>query len=97
MSGLWSGSHQERHINYLELKAALLASQYFCEQITYIHVELFLNNTVALKYRTTMGGRIPHLIRRTVDIWEWCKAGNIWLLAYHIPCRGNIMRIWNGH
>ena len=67
MSGLWSGSNQERQINYLELKAAFLASQYFCEQITFIHAKLFLNDTVALKYRTTMGGWMPHLI---MGIWK---------------------------
>ena len=73
------------HINYLELKAAFLCLQYFCKGVTNEHIYLFMDNTVALKYISKMGGRKPLLNELAKQIWQWCENKNIWISAFHIP------------
>ena len=89
-SGCWTEKDKECHINYLELKAAFLCLQYFCESVTKEHVHLYLDNTVAIKYISKMGGRKPQLNSLAKDIWLWCESRNIWLSVFHIPGRLNV-------
>ena len=56
LSGHWDGEDLLQHINYLELKAAFLCLQAFCSDIQDCHIQLFLDNTVAIKYLTKIGG-----------------------------------------
>lgn len=51
---------------------------------------MFIDNTVALKYITKMGGRKPVLNELAKQIWHWCEDRNIWISAFHIPGRLNI-------
>ena len=51
-SGKWSLEDKKFHINYLELKAAIICVQFFCKNVSNEHIHLFLDNTVALKYIT---------------------------------------------
>ena len=89
-SGRWSVEEKQFHINYLELKAAFLCIQHFCENASNEHVYLFIDNTVALKYISKMGGRKPLLNALAKQIWAWCESKNIWISAFHIPGRYNI-------
>ena len=89
-SGVWSKREKTFHINYLELKAAFLCLQYFCKGVTNEHIYLFMDNTVALKYISKMGGRKPLLNELAKQIWQWCENKNIWISAFHIPGRLNI-------
>jgi len=89
-SGTWTGSDLLQHINYLELKAAYFAIQYFCQNARNEHVQLFLDNTTAIKYLDKMGGRIPSLNNLAKEIWLWCAHRNIWLSVFHIPGKLNV-------
>ncbi|XP_045167144.1 uncharacterized protein LOC123530436 [Mercenaria mercenaria] len=89
ISGHWSSDDKKQHINYLELKAAFLCLQFFCGGVQNEHVQLYLDNTVAIKYLSKMGGRKMQLNELTREIWEWCEKRNIWLSAYHIPGKLN--------
>ena len=83
--GHWSYSEQNNHINYLELLAAFLKLQCFCESKSNIHVRLYMDNTVAVNYLTNMGGKKPLLPDLTRKIWLWCKMRDIWLSVSHLP------------
>ena len=89
VQGLWSSDETDIHINILEMKAAFLALQHFFYHLQNIHVRLFLDNTVAIKYLNKMGGRKKCLNNLTKDIWLWCMERNIWLSVFHIPGREN--------
>lgn len=89
-SGMWTEIEQTFHINYLELKAAFLCLQHFCKDVTNEHIYLFMDNTVALKYITKMGGRKPLLNELATQIWKWCEDKTIWISAFHIPGRLNV-------
>ena len=89
INGHWNESEQCHHINYLELKAAFLCLKSFCSETRNEHIQMFLDNTVALKYLSKMGGRKLNLNELARDIWLWCEARNIWLSAYHIPGKLN--------
>ena len=89
-SGVWSDQDKQYHINYLELKAAFLCLKYFCDKVTNEHIHLFMDNTVALKYISKMGGRKTLLNALANDIWKWCEQRNIWISGFHIPGKLNI-------
>ena len=72
------------------LKAAFLCLKYFCDKVTDEHIHLFMDNTVALKYISKMGGRKTLLKALAKDIWKWCEQRNIWISAFHIPGKLNI-------
>ncbi|XP_053381919.1 uncharacterized protein LOC128549340 [Mercenaria mercenaria] len=67
VSGLWSSQEKIHHINYLELKAAFCTLQFLCENCANAHIHLMLDNTVAIKYLTKMGGRVKELNELTQD------------------------------
>ena len=73
----------------MELKAAYLCLKSFCSDTRNENIQLFLDNTVALKYLSKMGGRKSNLNELAREIWLWCEARNIWLSAYHIPGKLN--------
>lgn len=88
-SGIWNEQEKLYHINYLELKAALLCLQHFCSNVTNEHIHLFMDNTVALKYISKMGGRKQMLNALAKQFWEWCEHRNIWVSGFHIPGKLN--------
>lgn len=83
--GQWSQLEGEQHINFKELKAALLALQTFCRDLKDCHVRLVLDNTTAVAYVANMGGKKAHLNSLARDIWLWAIDKNIWLSAEHLP------------
>ncbi|XP_071127737.1 uncharacterized protein [Mytilus edulis] len=90
LSGVWSLSERNKHINFLELKAAFLALKAFCCRTCNEHVQLFLDNTTAIKYLNKMGGRKEELNNLAKEIWLWCIHRQIWLSVFHIPGKLNI-------
>ncbi|CAG2198200.1 unnamed protein product [Mytilus edulis] len=90
LSGVWSLSERNKHINFLELKAAFLALKAFCCRTRNEHVQLFLDNTTAIKYLNKMGGRKEELNNLAKEIWLWCIHRQIWLSVFHIPGKLNI-------
>ncbi|MCG8045740.1 MAG: hypothetical protein JAY75_18865 [Candidatus Thiodiazotropha taylori] len=90
ISGIWDDEEKEMHINYLELKAAYLCLQAFCSEDKNQHIHLFVDNRVALKYLSKMGGRKRHLNKLAREIWVWCEKRNLWLSVFHIPSSRNV-------
>ncbi|CAG2208359.1 unnamed protein product [Mytilus edulis] len=88
--GFWSYEEQKNHINFLELKAALLALIWFCSSRNNIHVKVYLDNMVAVNYINKMGGRIVKLNNLTKELWIWCIQRKIWVTACHLPGVANI-------
>lgn len=89
MHGQWSDSEKLLHINYLELKAAFLALKYLCSSARNEHIQLYLDNTTAIKYISKMGGRKPQLNELAKDIWLWCIERSILISCFHIPGKLN--------
>ena len=88
--GLWT-PHDMGHINVLELKAAFLALQSFCNNHKSVHIRLMVDNATAVCYIREMGGsRSPECNKVARDIWLWAKNRNIWLSAAHIPGKLNV-------
>ncbi|XP_061176076.1 uncharacterized protein LOC133185029 [Saccostrea echinata] len=88
--GNWSYEEKLNHINYLELKAVFLSIKTFCSTLENTHIQVRLDNMVAMHYINNMGGRIPELNLLARDIWFWCIARNIWISASHIPGIDNV-------
>ena len=88
-SGIWGTEDKLHHINFLELKAAFVCLKHFCHMVRNEHIYLFMDNTVAIKYISKMGGRKSKLNELAKQIWEWCEIRNIWLSVFHIPSHMN--------
>ena len=84
--GSWPQKDRSRHINELELLAALYALQSFTKESYDIAVQLFLDNSTAVAYVNKCGGTHSRQLS-TIDakIVEWCEFRKIELTASHIP------------
>ncbi|CAG2204684.1 unnamed protein product [Mytilus edulis] len=89
-NGFWTHDEIFEHINFLELKAALLTLQSLGHMLHDTHIRLYVDNTVAVSYIHNFGGRIPSLHNLTKEIWHWCVDRNIWLSVAHIPGKDNV-------
>ena len=90
--GRWSTVEARKHINYLELLAALFALKCFHTSLFGKHVKLMIDNTTAVVVINNMGTCHSvdcHSI--AVQIWEFSMLHNItWLTAAHIPGSSNV-------
>ena len=90
-NGRWSQKESLQHINYLELKAAFLALKAFLKGKSHVTVSLQLDNTTAISYINNKGGtRSPQLMTLALEMWDWCQARDILVIASHIPGRDNV-------
>ena len=84
--GHWSASEKEFHINYLELKAVLLALKSFRSRVLKQHVRLMIDNTTAVSCINKMGTSHSDACNDiTHAIWSWCVHNSVWISAAHIP------------
>ena len=73
--GRWSYQESKFHINYLELKAILLALRSLCNHIQCCHIKLLCDNTTAASYIRNMGGTKSRVCNEvTREIIMWCMA-----------------------
>ena len=90
-NGKWSEQESLQHINYLELKAAFLALKSFLKGRSHLTVSLRLDNTTAIAYINNKGGtRSPQLLTLALELWDWCQARDIFVIATHVPGRDNV-------
>ncbi|GFR98351.1 exportin-4 [Elysia marginata] len=54
--GMWSCEEKQKHIDILELKAALLGIQSLCQTMRNCHLRIEIDNTMAVAYINDMGG-----------------------------------------
>ena len=55
VGGIWSDKETDAHRNVLEMKAAYLALQHFYSSMEGIHIKLYLDNTVVIKFLNKKG------------------------------------------
>ena len=80
------------HINYLELKAVLLALNEFQDLFSDKIVLIATNNTTVVSYINKEGGmRLGPLCALLWIILRWCTTRQVTLKARHIPGRLNVV------
>ena len=88
--GRWSQAETIHHIKYLELLAAFLALRCFTKHSNRITVQMKLDNVVTVTYINKRGGgtHSQPLCQLALTIWEWCVQRNVFLVAEHLPGKG---------
>ena len=90
--GCWSLPESRLHINYLELKAVLLALKEFTDLCTGQIVLVATDNTTVVSYINKEGGmRSGPLCALLWRILTWCFQRQVTLKARHIPGRLNVI------
>ena len=90
--GVWSSQESLLHINYLELKAVLLALQQFEHLCRDQIVLVATDNTTVVSYINKQGGmRSGSLCALLWRLLSWCHPRGIVLRARHIPGRLNVI------
>ena len=89
--GRWSYQESKFHINYLELKAILLALRSLCNHIQCCHIKLLCDKTTAASYIRNMGGTKSRVCNEvTREIIMWCMAMPLRLSVSHLPGKLNV-------
>lgn len=79
------------HINYFEVKVALLALKYFVVDRRDTDVLLMLDNTTTMVDINRMGIiRYSSLHRLTCEVWNWCEARQLRVYAMYIRLKENV-------
>ena len=90
--GQWTVDESQHHINYHEILAYFLTLKAFCTQIKNCHhVKTMIDDTTAVSYINSIGGRSLNCNQITRELWVWCANHGIWLSAAHIPERENVL------
>ena len=90
--GSWSVPESKLHINYLELKAVLLALKEFQDLCTSKIVLVATDNTTVVAYINKEGGmRSGPLCALLWRILTWCTNHQVMLKARHIPGHLNVI------
>ena len=90
--GNWSLPESKLHINYLELKAVLLALKEFQALCTQTTVLIATDNTTVVAYINKEGGmKSGPLCALLWRILTWCTRKQITLKARHIPGHLNVI------
>ncbi|XP_062598249.1 uncharacterized protein LOC134259672 [Saccostrea cucullata] len=91
-SGVWPQQYQQKHINWLELKAVQLALQ---EALFLIKGKVILirsDNTTVISYINKQGGtHSPELCYLIWELFQWCIQNKITIRAVHIPGKKNFL------
>ena len=91
-SGTWSVPESKLHINFLELKAVLLALKRFQQLVQGKVVLIATDNTTVVAYINKEGGmRSGSLCALLWRLLCWCNLRQIVLKARHIPGRLNVI------
>ena len=86
ISGTWTRTDRQLHINCVELKAVIFALQHWAPVLQGHQVMVATDNSTVVSYINKQGGtRSPTLLRLTVDLFLWLEAQNIIVRARHIP------------
>ena len=97
IGGRWSSVEAQlyveyNNINYLELLAAFYALKSYCKNMQNRTVLLRSDNTTAVAYIQNMGGtKSSECNTLAQEIWAWCIARNIWIMADHLPGKLNVI------
>ncbi|KAJ8911110.1 hypothetical protein NQ315_003372 [Exocentrus adspersus] len=89
--GFWDLDDQQRHINFLEIKAAFYAVKCFTKFKDNLRVLLRIDNKTAISCINRGGSvRFKPLNEASTRLWKWCEERNIFLFASYISSRENV-------
>jgi hypothetical protein len=90
--GFWTKDEQVTSINVRELKAIFFALKLHAEKYRGRHIEIFSDNTTALKY-TKKSGRTSSMLLQdlAVQIQDICNQFHLHVTYHHIPGVDNII------
>ena len=92
MAGLWPPEYRSKHINWLELKAVILALQEALPLVSGKVILVRSDNTTVISYINKQGGtHSPELCYLTWELFQWCIQYKISLRAVHIPGKKNVL------
>ena len=92
VSGTWTASSQAHHINFLELKAVLLALQHFHQSVRGHHVIVMSDNMTVVGLVKNQGGtHSRELFTLTAELFQWADSHQVILSARHIPGHLNVI------
>ena len=80
--GQWTEDESQNQINYLEIFNSMFS--YFegiLLTIKNCHVKTMIDNTTAVSYINSMGGRSLTCNQITRELWVWCASHGIWLVC----------------
>jgi hypothetical protein len=90
--GSWTLLDTKKHINELELIAALYAVQAFTFDSRKISIRIYLDNMTAVAYINHGGGtRSKVLTRVSTALTEWCEQREIAINAVHLQGKLNVV------
>ena len=85
IEGVWSEVDKEEHINYLELKGALMVMKKLLCNERKVHAKIYMDNSVAVAYINNYGGKVEKLHNLAKQLWLWAIDKHIWISAAHVP------------
>lgn len=92
VSGVWSLAQQQEHINILEMRAVLLALQFFKTLLVSQTLVLATDNTTVVAYLKNQGGtHCFSLFALCKEILLLCHQYRILLVVRHIPGTFNVL------
>lgn len=89
--GMWNDQEIKKHINVLELKAALFGLKALCSHLSNTCIKLMTDNSTTVACINKMGSTKEACNDVTREIWLWCLEKDIFLLAAHIPGVDNVI------
>lgn len=89
--GNWSHSEKDKHINYLEIKAAWFTLQSFCNDLRDTHIQIQVDNTTAVAYINKMGGKSSDCNAIARKLWLWAYDRNLVISATFLPGALNVV------
>jgi len=90
--GPWAERDRSRHINELELMAALFALKSFTNRANQTSVRLMMDNRTAVHYVNNSGGSRSHrLCQISAEIVAWCEQRRITTNAEYLPGAQNLI------
>lgn len=89
--GQWTKHEKANHINWLELKACMLALQSFANDLLSCTIHVKLDSVTAIAYLHKQGGMSKKLNQVAFEIWSWCKLRDIWLEPSFIEGTKNVI------
>ena len=88
----WPSSLLLKHINFLELKAVILALHHFQSQIQGRHVIVMTDNMTTVGHIKNQGGtHSRELFSLTRELFLWVDSHHVTLTAQHIPGHLNVV------
>ncbi|XP_046740537.1 uncharacterized protein LOC124407970 [Diprion similis] len=88
--GYWNDVETQKHINILELFAALFGLKCFASNKSNCDIILRIDNTTAISYINRMGGmQCSELSQTAKRLWQWCEERNILVFASYISSSDN--------